>query len=401
MTAVETSDLSRRESFWTQLAHHWVARVLAIYAASRIISLGAFWLVRSRLDVREELMSPDAGFMEFLARLWDGSWYGIIAEDGYPSELPVDADGDVDFSPWAFFPIFPLLARLLMRVTGLSWNVIGPTLSVVLGAVAMLMLFKVIQQLAPGLVAERPMFPFAAVAAMSFFPAAGVFSLAYSDSLALILILSSLWCINRRRYLLAVVPVLLIGFTRAVALPVAAVVIWHVACRCRRDGFRSVPAKDWWTASVLCAVAVISGFSWMIVVGFALGSPDAYFQAQSPWRQRAGSSAPFAGWTWFIDTWVGWTMFAVFCVAIIALTFTPFVRRLGPELQAWGGASAGFLVAATALGASTPRYAMLTIMVPLAFVQGRRWTVLVVIAVSALLMGAWIYAVCMVEGFTP
>src|SRR5690606_15922704 len=114
-------------------------------------------------------------------------------------------------------------------------------------------------------------------------------------------------------------------------------------------------------------------------------------------------SAPFSGWTWFIGSWVGWAVFGLFCIGVVLVVFKSWVRRLSPELQAWGGAYVGFVVAATALGASTPRYLLLAVALPMLLVPATRSfrDDLVVIVTLAAVQVGWIYAVCMVEGFTP
>ena len=66
--------------------------------------------------------------------LWDGFWYGQIAASGYPPVLPLDAaTGAVQQSAWAFYPAFPMMSRVVMRVTGLGFPVVGSTLALLLG----------------------------------------------------------------------------------------------------------------------------------------------------------------------------------------------------------------------------------------------------------------------------
>ncbi len=400
MTALSSESVGSG-SRWTAVSSSWVTRVLGIYALSRVFALALLWRGWSTADLSDTDYA-NATFPEFVSRVWDGQWYSIIADEGYPEQLPRDGDGDVEMSPWAFFPLFPMLARVLMRVTGMPWEAAAPGLSVVFGALAMLLLFRLLQIAAPDLVRERPGLPYSAVAAMSFFPAAGAFSMGYTDSLALLLVLATLTAIARRRYLVALVPLVLLGFTRAVALPMAAVVTWHLVHRCRQDGVRSISRGEWVGAAVLSLGAVASGFAWMVMVGMLLGSPDGYLQAQSAWRFRSTAS-PFSGWTWFISTWWGWALLLAFCVAVVAVVFSPFVRRLGPELQAWGGTYTAYLMAATAFGASTPRYLMLAIVFPLILAPCKRSfrDDLVMIGALAALQAWWIHVISLVDGFTP
>ncbi len=49
---------------------------------------------------------------------WDCEWYRHTIQDGYDPEPRLRPDHD--FANWAFFPLFPLLARALKLATGLS-----------------------------------------------------------------------------------------------------------------------------------------------------------------------------------------------------------------------------------------------------------------------------------------
>src|SRR5699024_3521167 len=76
---------------------------------------------------------PDVPLYFQFATLWDGQWYERIATQGYPQELPTGADGQVRQNPWAFYPIFPMLARGVMALTGWPFSVAGTLVAVVLG----------------------------------------------------------------------------------------------------------------------------------------------------------------------------------------------------------------------------------------------------------------------------
>src|SRR3954454_9675051 len=52
---------------------------------------------------------------------WDGSWYTVIAEHGYPSVLPT-VDGHVVYSSIAFFPVFPAMVRGVVWATGMPYT---------------------------------------------------------------------------------------------------------------------------------------------------------------------------------------------------------------------------------------------------------------------------------------
>ena len=70
-------------------------------------------------------------------RMWDGRWYREIVERGYPRELPVDGSGTVQQNAWAFLPLYPMLVRAMVTLTGGSFAVVGSLLSLVAGAGAL------------------------------------------------------------------------------------------------------------------------------------------------------------------------------------------------------------------------------------------------------------------------
>ena len=77
------------------------------------------------LGGRLAIASPASPDFWVIAANWDGRWYGAIATYGYPDHLPVDAGGQVLPTAYAFPPLYPLLARLVMFVTGLDFTVAG------------------------------------------------------------------------------------------------------------------------------------------------------------------------------------------------------------------------------------------------------------------------------------
>ena len=76
-------------------------------------------------------------------------WYHEIAELGYPDPIPTDpVTGKVVQNPWAFYPMFPMLSRLVMRATGANFYVAGALLSTVVGAIAVVLMFRLVDRAA-------------------------------------------------------------------------------------------------------------------------------------------------------------------------------------------------------------------------------------------------------------
>ncbi|QDW63927.1 hypothetical protein [Oerskovia sp. KBS0722] len=409
----------------------WWVRVLAVYLAARVVT-AVILLVVSRWQEANLWTDAAPSYSAWTGRMWDASWYQQIAEGGYPAELPVGTDGAVQQNVWAFYPLFPFLVRAVQQVTGLGWDVVAPTISLLCGAGAMLVIHRLVERAGHRAVARRPGLPLATVALVSVFPSSVVLQVAYTEALALLLVASALYLLWARRYEWAALVIVLLGFTRAVALPLALVVAWHAVVRYQewrqarpavsaaaqgdppegpqrsgRPGVTSprgpvqgtvptgeVPAgaaalagvRDpisfpWRDAArivVLLVVAVLSGLLWQLVCGIVTGRSDAYFLTQGAWR-GTGPVVPFMPWLDVSHALFGgagpWVLAAVLA-GVAALGLSPVARRLGPELQAWPLAYLGYLVAVIEPWTSIVRFLLLAFplgAVTLGWTRSRWW----------------------------
>lgn len=395
---------------WTRA---WWVRVLGVYALARVFS-ALVLLVVAHSQEANGWTPASPSYLQFAGLMWDGSWYRQIAETGYPSRLPIGADGAVQQNAWAFYPLFPLLARGVMAVTGAPWQTAAPLLALALGAAAVLVIYRAIEEGAPRAVAIRPGLPLATVALVAFFPTAVVLQVAYTESLALLLIASALLLLIRRRYLPAALVVLALGCTRAVALPMAVVVIVHALSRwrtARRErgatgatGTAAGARRDVVGQVATLGAAVAAGFMWQVVCAVVTGRPDGYFQTQAAWRARP-DVVPLVPWLdvarWLVGGWAPVLLLAVLAVVVGLLTSSP-ARRLGPELLAWPIAYLTYLVGVIEPGTSLARFLLLAF--PLGavtagmvagnirgtVVRRRAWLVAVIVVMSLLQVG-WVW----------
>jgi len=113
----------------------FVYRVLGVWAFCRTFSVVLLTIV-SHFQAPMIWTGPHPDYFSMTV-LWDGYWYRLIAEQGYPPALPVDVStGMVQQNAWAFYPAFPEMSRFLMKVTGLGFPVVGSTLALLLGFAA-------------------------------------------------------------------------------------------------------------------------------------------------------------------------------------------------------------------------------------------------------------------------
>lgn len=383
----------------------WWVQVLAVYALSRVYSALVLLMVLGQQgSTPARWWGPGRPpYAVFLADWWDGWWYRQIAEGGYPDQLPTRADGQVTMNVWAFYPLYPRLVRVLQDLSGLGWDLVAPSVAVVVGAVAMLGVHACIRAGAPAAVAARPGLPLATVAVLCVFPSSVVLGAAYTESLALVLVAVSLLLVLRRRYLWALAPVALLGFTRAVALPLAAVVAVHALVRLREARAGGPPVREWPAIGLLLGTTVASGFAWQVIAGVVTGVPDAYLRTQEAWR-RPRPVSPFAGWTRLETLSPTVTVLVVLAVlGLLALLASRSARRLGPELYAWSVAYLVYLAAVSDVISSLVRFLLLAFpllaalvgLVPTPVRRARWWLagLLVVLAVLQVLWAwqIWVY----------
>src|SRR5208337_511720 len=78
------------------------------------------------------------GILGIWSQGWDSGWYYLIAKNGYSTQLNVYNQGN-----YAFFPLYPLLMRLLEYITG-NYYIAGMVISNIALIIAGIYLFKLV-----------------------------------------------------------------------------------------------------------------------------------------------------------------------------------------------------------------------------------------------------------------
>ncbi|HVA47289.1 MAG TPA: hypothetical protein VNH11_13050 [Pirellulales bacterium] len=215
----------------------------------------------------------------------DGEWYKQIATEGYRYDPNTRSNV-------AFFPVFPLLGRAVMEVTGLPPEAALLAVSnlSLLAALAMLGLYtRARYPDAPGDLAA------CVVLAAALFPTGCFFRLAYSESTFLLLLLVAMYAMLRRWPLWSIA--LLVGLTtgaRAVGvalLPPFAIHIFRRASAARHGGspaaHRSIARflRDRVAPSLVYLPLACWGLlAFSACQSYAFGDPFAVFKAHGNWR---------------------------------------------------------------------------------------------------------------------
>jgi hypothetical protein len=384
-------------SAWTRIPA--AVRVGIVYFAARVVTT-IFLLIAGQLSGFQSRFGPQASLQDLILG-WDGRWYWMVAETGYPTTLPLTDSGAVAENAWAFMPVYAYLAKFVSVPFGGQWSVGAFIVSVVAGYAASFVLYRMMR--------ER-MDPSAAMWAVAFFaagPLAGLFQLGYAESLFLLWLFLALWCVMRRRYawLYALIP--LMAFTRpgvlAFALFLGVFGIWRWLSRRREP----LGAREIVHIVALGALAVATGFAWQVIAGWVTGDPGAYLSTELAWRRNwilgeakffpvegfLSGTAFWFGTMWGLTPLIGYIVLAALVLGLAAvLLFEPHVRRLGVELRLW---SASYLL--YLLLVFFPQSSIFRLLLPLspmwgavALPRSRAWRVGVLV-VGLVAQWWWIY----------
>jgi len=324
--------LNRRVSLGS--VPRWVA-LAAIIVLSRIVSTATLlWFANAQPENSWTAAQPD--LFDF-SRIWDSHWYRIIAETGYPTELPLDEEGRVGENAWAFMPIYPFLVRGLMAFTSAPFALVLVVISVVAFAGFIVVADRLFRRFLGDPAA------LSAVAVIAFAPVAPVFQVGYAESLGMLFLVCALVGLVERRWWMVALFVPLASLTRPLGVPLALtlVVLTLVGWRKGRD---RVPLI------VLTAVAGVSAVAWPAIAGVVTGRPSAYLDTELAWRRPyvGGEQHTWGtGWwesaRWWFPEAAPWVIAAI-ALTVVAIAVLPATRRIGLVPLAWSASYLLYLV---------------------------------------------------------
>jgi hypothetical protein len=260
---------------------------LAVYLASRLLYLA---VAVADLFIR-------GGSLPRELRNWDGKWYVLLAEHGYPHTLPT-VYGAHGWSTLGFEPLYSILMWAGGVVLPRGVEASGLLISLLGGAIATVEISLLARRWWGESASRR------GVVFFCFFPGTIVFSMVYTEGLTLALVAGALLCLEDRRWILAG---LLAGAATAVE-PVAFAIIPACAAaslaevwrqgRLNRAALRSLwaPLLSPWGA------IATGGFLW-----YWTGTPLATFDTQRiAWGEHSSPLALYTQTRKFVDEFVHW-----------------------------------------------------------------------------------------------
>ncbi|WP_309620073.1 hypothetical protein [Salinibacterium sp.] len=332
----------------------WWAKVLVVFVASRVVTTAILLSFAARQGPNAWTPAhPD--YFDFAA-IWDGHWYYIIAVAGYPSTLPVTADGQVGESAWAFMPAYPAIVRAFMLLTGQGFPVVSVFVSVTFALAAALMFYRLMHLVLP---AGTALF---AVVLFCVAPLSPILQVSYAESMHAFLLALALYLLMRRRYWMLIPVVAVMSLTRPSGLAFALAMLLHVAHRWRvqRPSARSrqeFPVRERVASITVGLFSAVMGVAWLLVAAVVTGSLTAYTDTEIAWRSSYigyGELVPFTPWLSATGFWAPWfgmpqplllALLVLIVAGFFAALLTPWARRLGTDMRFWIASYALYLLA--------------------------------------------------------
>ena len=316
---------------------------------------------------------------------WDAQWYASIARHGYG--LTRTGPAGRHLSDLAFFPLFPMLERALVTVSGLAYVDAGLLLSLLAGLAAAACLHALGTRLYDARTGLMLVLLWAAV------PVGIVQSMAYSEALFTALAAGAVLAVLSRSWLLAGVLAALAGLTRPVGLAVVAGVVVGAAVVMWRREERLRPL-------VGVAIAPLGWLGYVIWVAVRLHDPRGYFTVTGRWGNTFDGGVAYARWiVRFLDrAWPAPLLGLLLVLGTLAvglLVLLGFLDRQPPALLAYSVVLVALAFTTSGYFASKPRYLLpaFGLLLPLAvrLARARRAVsigILVVLGLGSAVYGA-------------
>lgn len=239
---------ARLRQFARPSLYYLLSRIVVLFAA-----LAAKWMV------------PRLNPFKALTTGWDGYWYNLIAQHGYPSQIFNENHG----SRWAFFPAYPAVIRATVDVTGLSYGGATFLLTLILGLTATLAIWLAVRQVFGTVVADRSVLLFV------FFPATYVLSMAYTEGLFLTAAAGCLYALSKKYWVTASLFAVLASLTRSFGVVlIVCVVVTAVPIILKERKIRPL---------VAIAIAPVGFLGWLAYSWAIVGNPLAFVSAEKIW----------------------------------------------------------------------------------------------------------------------
>ncbi|MCB0255183.1 MAG: hypothetical protein KDI55_15785 [Anaerolineae bacterium] len=294
-------------------ASHWIWVPALAFVVTRlgilaVAALSIALLPESTTPTPYHLRGQDNVLVDLLGSRWDTGFYVSIATEGYRYE-------GVPLPSVAFFPLLPLLMRLLGGLTG---DVVPA--GILIGNVAllgaMMLLHRLVDQEFGSSTASR------AVWYMLIFPMSFFGSAIYTESLFLLFAIGAFYAARRGHWWAAALLGICLTLTRLVGIIIAPVLLveWFTQRR------SNAPAKPRVWGATAALLAPLGLLAYMVYLRQTFGDPLAFMHATAAWAripqpipQLVGELLAASGGPNVLNDWIDLLAVAAFVVLGIVL----------------------------------------------------------------------------------
>ena len=248
--------------------------------------------------------------------IWDAGWYRSIIERGYNTHYTMNIDGQAN---WAFFPLYPMIIKLIYLIIPVNINILGSIISTLFFIALLIMSYLYIIE-TRGNAKEGLFF----VIIMTFGIYSFYFSVLYTESLYLFLLVTSLYFLHKRNYLLVGIFGALLSVTRNMGV----MLVFAVAVQYLYDYFKNNKSIKKFLSDTFKNTNLILGvsliplglFLYMSYLWRLLGDPMAFSNVQIAWDKKISNpitnliSAFSKGGGLAVSYLLLWVVFSFVCI---------------------------------------------------------------------------------------
>ncbi|WP_240322582.1 hypothetical protein [Austwickia chelonae] len=329
----------------------FIVNVLSIYIAARTFS-AVLLVILTRYQAAVAWTGPEVNYGTIVG-LWDAGWYQEIATKGYPVTLPRDpVTGELQQNPWAFYPLFPMMTKLLMALSGAPFPITGAVLAFVLGGAAAVAMALLLRDRLGRSAAT------AAVAVWATCAPSPVLQVAYTESLAILLLVLVLRHLDRERWWWAAGTAFMTGLARPIAVPLGLVALVAVVIRWRARRARPISRQEYLGMLGALGGCGLAGLTWPMIAWWGTSIRSAYTDTMATWRQGQDivPLEPWVGISHYVFGEAGPVALIALVVLVVGVAAGPWASRLGPVMRAWILAYPLYLALVLDPGTSVFRY---------------------------------------------
>ena len=251
------------------LPYFWA---ISIFLCSRVVVALGLVFSRKYLPITPADWSAGPFWYHQLLQ-WDSEWYFKIATEGYRYNGDPTIQQNV-----VFYPLYPMLARGLAAISGLTPADALLLVSNVAGLLAIVALFKLVRE------EFGDQLALTTIALLSFFPASVLLSAGYTEPLALLLIVSFFLVLKQQRYLSAALLAGLAVADRSTGIVLLPVLLWEM--------WRNRDQKPFLPLLLPCVVLATSGiWLFMIYLWSQFGDPFVFADGQTAFHRETTMAA--------------------------------------------------------------------------------------------------------------